>query len=329
MSHLLTTDRLLLEYLKSRFTQAPRPEWTTSEVSPNLMGKISNMDACDYLRLFPNDSVKLIITDEPYGVAPTRINLKMRSDIATDFYWDKTQVDKLDDVYQGLVIGKNDGDVPRLPAHLLNEWVFEAARVLDPLGLLVNFGNAEFTGSFRDVCRVAGLRYRASIPWLKTNVAPHFRKNNFRSGHETIFFASKGVTKGVINFQEQQEMVNFIIDQICPNCKTSYPVVFSNKYDYPRWFENIEHWGEEAFEISSIVANKKTSHGTEKPEWIIVKYMTIASNKGDLVVDPYVGSGTTAAVAQRLGRVWSANDLSPEYVEWATKRVQLQSRGFI
>lgn len=329
MSYLLTTDRHLLAYLKSRFDNAPRPT-LPAEVSPGLIRTISNMDACDYLRLFPDNSVKLIMTDEPYGVAPTRINLKMRSDIATDFYWDKTRIDELDEVYAGLAWGSaKDGDTPRLPAHLLNEWVFEAARVLDPLGIIINFGNSEFTGSFRDVCRYAGLRYRASIPWLKTNVAPHFRKNNFRSGHETIFFASKGITKGVINFQEQQEMVNFIIDQRCPNCHSSFPVIFSNKYDYPKWFDNLDNWGEDAYEISPIVSNKTSNHGTEKPEWIIVKHMTITSNKGDFVVDPFVGSGTTAAVAQRLGRVWSANDLSPEYVDVARKRIKLQPKSFM
>lgn len=326
MTFLLTTDRRILDYLKTRYEQQQVLLLETEYVT-DLLDTVHNLDACDFLRLIPDGSVDFVFTDEPFGVAPTRLNLKARSDITTDFKWDK--ITDLPDLYKELLYGTGPEE-PRLPLHLLNEWVFEAYRILKPTGLMVNFGSAEFIGSFRDVCRLAGFTWRASIPWLKVNTAPHFRKANFRSGFETIFFASKGKTKGEWNFQEQQEMVNFIIDQICPNCKTSFPVIFSNHYDNPRWFENVDWQVTDfsQFEISAMT-NKKTNHPTEKPEWLISKLMQIMSNKGDIVVDPFVGMGTTASVAKKLGRRYIVNDLDADYAEYVRGRLRNQANSLI
>lgn len=319
MGFLLTTSLVILNHLKTKYEAAQRSAVPIEQ----LINTVHNLDGCDFLRLIPDSSIDFIMTDEPYGVAPTRLNLKARSDITTDFAWDK--IGELPEIYKDLLHG-NGPEEPRLPAHLLNEWVFEAFRILKPTGLLVNFGQAEFIGSFKDICRYVGFTWRASIPWLKTNVAPHFRKSNFRSGHETIFFASKGRTKNVINFMQQQEMINYIIDQICPNCKTSFPIVFSNNYDNPAWFENVD-WeitDFSQFEISAMT-NKKTLHPTEKPQWLISKYMQIMSNKDSIVVDPFVGMGTTASVAKLLQRRYIVNDLDPEYAQFVTKRLANQA----
>jgi DNA modification methylase len=317
MTFLLTTDRRILDYLKCRYLtyhRYPQPllDWDT----------VHNLDCIELLGQIPDSSVDLVLTDEPYGTAPTRLNLKAKNDITTDFEWDR--IKELPEVYKDLLFGSGP-ESPRLPMHLLNEWVFEAYRVLKPTGLLVNFGQGETITSFKDVCRFAGFTWRASIPWLKTNTAPHFRKANFRSGHETIFFASKGKTKGEWNFMEQQEMVNFIIDQICPNCNTSFPVIFSNNYDKPKWFENVD-WQMEGFEISAMT-NKKTDHPTEKPEWLISKLMQIMSNKGDIVVDPFIGKGTVASVAKKLGRRYIVNDLNTEYAEYVRGRLLSQANS--
>lgn len=324
MTFLLTTDRRILDYLKGRyktFNQVYQPDNYDRTL---MLDTVHNMDCCDFLRTIPDMSIDFLLTDEPYGVAPTRLNLKARSDITTDFEWDQIKV--LPEIYKDLLHG-NGPEEPRLPLHLLNEWVFEAYRVLKPTGLLINFGQAEFITTFKDVCRYAGFTWRASVPWFKLNVAPHFRKTNFRSGFETIFFASKGKTKGEWNFMEQQEMVNFIIDQICPNCQVSFPVIFSNNYDTPKWFANVD-WQVEGFEISPMT-NKKTHHPTEKPEWLISKMMQIMSDRGDIVCDPFVGGGTTASVAKKLQRRYIVNDLNTEYAEFVKGRLLSQANSLI
>lgn len=324
MSFLLTTDRKILEYLKIKYYSI-----TQRSVIPinQLINTVHQMDVCDFLRQIPDQSVDLIFCDEPYGVSPTHLNLKAMADITTNFTWDR--IKELPEIYKNLLYG-NGSEEPRLPMHLLNEWIFEAYRVLKPTGLLVNFGQAEFITTFKDVVRYADFTWRASLPWLKTNTAPHFRKSNFRSGHETIYFASKGKTKGEWNFLEQMEMVNFIIDQHCPNCKISFPTIFSNMYDSPKWYENVD-WkitDYSQFEISPMT-NKKTPHPTEKPQWLISKYMQIMSNKDDIVVDPFCGGGTIPSVAKLLGRRFITNDLSEEWSNYTRNRLANQVNSLV
>jgi DNA modification methylase len=319
---LTTTDRTIIEYLKSLYEKS-HGEWDGPLVLSELEGTVHNLDASEYLRLFPDNSVKLILTDEPYGQANTRLNLKARSDITTDFEWG--HVPELPDIYNGLVYEDKIG--ARLPTHLYTEWVFEAARVLEEHGILINFGMSEFTGTMRDICVHAGLMWRASGPWIKTNPAPHFRKNNFRSGHETFFVASKGTTKGFINFQEQQEMINWLIDTRCPNCNAEFPVTFSNNYNFPEWSKSVENWNP-VWETSNLT-NKKSRHQTEKPDWLLTKFITIFSNPGDMVIDPFGGSGSTSVAAKRLGRKWSTNDMTPEWYEYIKQRMSSQVNSFI
>jgi site-specific DNA-methyltransferase (adenine-specific) len=67
---------------------------------------------------------------------------------------------------------------------------------------------------------------------------------------------------------------------------------------------------------------EKTPHPTQKPEELIRKLVLAASSAGDVVLDPFSGSGTTAVVAEQLGRRWLACDLNAEYNKWAVERIE-------
>lgn len=67
---------------------------------------------------------------------------------------------------------------------------------------------------------------------------------------------------------------------------------------------------------------EKTPHPTQKPEELLGKFVLASSNKGDLVIDPFSGSGTTAVVAEQLLRRWMACDLDSLYNTWAIDRLQ-------
>ena len=69
--------------------------------------------------------------------------------------------------------------------------------------------------------------------------------------------------------------------------------------------------------------NEKTPHPTQKPEELLRKIVLASSNLGDLIIDPFLGSGTTAVVAEQLHRKWKGGDISLEYSLWAVKRVEL------
>jgi len=69
--------------------------------------------------------------------------------------------------------------------------------------------------------------------------------------------------------------------------------------------------------------HEKTNHPTQKPEELLRKFVLASSNPGDTVVDPFLGSETTAVVAEQLGRKWKGCDISPEYCHWAAERIEL------
>jgi len=75
--------------------------------------------------------------------------------------------------------------------------------------------------------------------------------------------------------------------------------------------------------------NEKTPHPTQKPEELLRKFILASSNPGDIVIDPFLGSGTTAVVSEQLGRKWKGCDISIEYSFWAAKRIELVQRKSI
>jgi len=71
---------------------------------------------------------------------------------------------------------------------------------------------------------------------------------------------------------------------------------------------------------------ENTDHPTQKPEKLLAKLLLASSNQGDFVFDPFLGSGTTAVVAKKLGRRFSGVEINPEYGAWALKRLQLAEK---
>jgi site-specific DNA-methyltransferase (adenine-specific) len=69
--------------------------------------------------------------------------------------------------------------------------------------------------------------------------------------------------------------------------------------------------------------HEKTPHPTQKPEELLRAIVLASSNPGDLVIDAFLGSGTTAVVAEQLGRRWLGCDRSPEYCGWAAEHIKL------
>jgi len=109
-----------------------------------------------------------------------------------------------------------------------------------------------------------------------------------------------------------------------PQADTS---TFSGRDSKPRddWTPNpLGAKPKDVFDIPTTCngMNEKTPHPTQKPEELVRKLVLASSNEGDIVLDPFSGSGTTAVVAQQLGRRWLACDLSREYNEWAIRRLE-------
>ncbi len=157
----------------------------------------------------------------------------------------------------------------------------ESWRVLKPGGALYMFSSTQNAGYFVRKAEERGFVFRSQLALIKKNPLPSWSKSSWRSAHEVCFYVTKG-RPTTFNFLSQSELVN----------------VYS-------------HWSRK----------KETRHPTEKPLELIERIVRVSSSTGDLVVDPFLGSGTTAVAAKKLGRRFVGFDLSEEYLAMARDRL--------
>jgi site-specific DNA-methyltransferase (adenine-specific)/modification methylase len=200
----------------------------------------------------PDKSVDLILTDPPYNVANDReFVFEGRKNISKDFgEWDRHEHNEF--------------------KAMLDVWAFHFNRILTDNGSGYIFTSDVYISHLRESLEKAGLRYRATITWHKTNPGTSVTKSNFISSTEYIIYFSKD--HPVFNFTDDNDMHNFIESPLCG--------------------------GNERLKD----AKGDTLHPTQKPKSIIRKLMDISSNRGQTVFDGFMGVGTTAKVAKNTGR---------------------------
>ncbi len=163
-------------------------------------------------------------------------------------------------------------------------WFKECARVLKPGAWIYIFFDKFRTGLF-DLWLAPkyGLKSKTIYVYVKSNPVPNYHKANWNSGTEHIWVGCKGKGK-LKNFLYQKYMMNYFI--------------------YP----NASVW-------------KKTKHPTEKPEKLIERLVLVNSNEGEIILDPFFGSGTTGVVAKRLGRKFIGIEMEESYCRMAKERI--------
>lgn len=160
--------------------------------------------------------------------------------------------------------------------------ISECYRVLKPGGALYMFTAREQNGFFIRKAAERGFTYRNQLAMVKKNPLPSFAKSNWRSAFEACMYLTKG-KPGTFNFVSQKE------------CKN----VFA--------YANSRH---------------VTRHPTEKPLELIKLIVRVSSNQDELVVDPFMGSGTTAVACKELGRNFLGFELEPTYIKMANERLK-------
>lgn len=144
-------------------------------------------------------------------------------------------------------------------------------------------------------------------------------KANWKNCSEDIWYATK-----------QKDQFTFNTDAVKLKRRVIAP--YKNKDGSPKdWQKSasgnfrLTHpsnlWTDITIPFWSMPEN--TDHPTQKPEKLIAKLILASSHEGDLVFDPFMGSGTTAVVAKKLSRHYAGVELNPEYVQWALKRLEL------
>ena len=176
-------------------------------------------------------------------------------------------------------------------------WLAEARRILKPNGSLW------VIGSYHNIFRVgtslqdAGFWILNDIVWRKANPMPNFKGTRFTNAHETLIWASMGEkARYTFNYRTMKTLndeLQMRSDWVLPICGGP---------------ERIKRHGVKA-------------HPTQKPEALLYRVMLATTNRGDVVLDPFFGTGTTGAVARRLGRHWIGCEREEDYIAVAEERI--------
>jgi modification methylase len=177
------------------------------------------------------------------------------------------------------------------------QWLIEARRILKPNGALWVIGS--YHNIFRVGAKLQDLGYWIlnDIVWRKANPMPNFRGTRFTNAHETLIWASRSdESRYTFNYRAMKTLN----DELQMRSDWSLPICGGA--------ERIKKGGSKA-------------HPTQKPEALLYRVLLAATNPGDVVLDPFFGTGTTGAVAKRLGRHFIGIERDPGYVEVAEERI--------
>ena len=177
------------------------------------------------------------------------------------------------------------------------DWLIEAKRILKPDGALW------VIGSYHNIYRVGailqdlGFWILNEIVWRKTNPMPNFKGTRFTNAHETLLWCSQGEkSRYHFNYRAMKTLndeLQMRSDWVLPICSGG---------------ERLKEGGTKV-------------HPTQKPESLLYRVLLATTEKGDVVLDPFFGTGTTGAVAKRLGREWIGCEREGVYRDAAYKRI--------
>jgi modification methylase len=239
-------------------------------------------DCVAELEKLPSGSVDLVFADPPY-------NLQLQGDLRRP---DQSLVDAVDDAWDQFESFSAYDAFTRA-------WLLQVRRVLKPSGALW------VIGSYHNIFRVGatlqdlGFWILNDVVWRKTNPMPNFRGRRFTNAHETLIWASRDASaKGYTFNYEALKAGN---EDLQPRSDWLIPICSGN--------ERLKG------------GDGRKAHPTQKPEALLARVLLSASRPGDVVLDPFFGSGTTGAVAKRLGRHFVGVERDRDYAAVARARI--------
>jgi modification methylase len=231
----------------------------------------------------PAASVDLVFADPPY-------NLQLEGALSRP---DQSVVDAVDDDWDKFAdFGEYDA--------FTRAWLSAARRTMKPNATIV------VIGSYHNIFRVGaalqdlGFWILNDIIWRKANPMPNFRGRRFTNAHETMIWAARSAEARAYTF--------------------NYEMLKAGNEDCQArsdWFLPICSGAERLKDDKG-----RKTHPTQKPESLVARVLVAATNAGDLVLDPFFGSGTTGAVARRLRRSFIGIERDPAYAAAARKRIE-------
>jgi site-specific DNA-methyltransferase (adenine-specific) len=177
------------------------------------------------------------------------------------------------------------------------EWLSASQCVLKPTGTIWVIGTYHNIYRVGAIMQDLGFWILNDLVWIKRNPMPNFRGVRFTNAHETILWAQK--KKGA-KYTFNHKSMKALNDDLQMRSDWNLPLVTGNK---------------------RIKLNGTKAHSTQKPEALLYRILMASSNPGDVVLDPFFGTGTTGAVAKKLGRNWIGIERDKKYIKIAQKRI--------
>jgi len=176
-------------------------------------------------------------------------------------------------------------------------WLRASQRVLKDTGTIWVIGTYHNIYRVGAIMQDLGFWFLNDVVWIKNNPMPNFRGVRFTNAHETIIWAQKKKgAKYTFNHQTMKKLNDDL------QMRSDWNLALAT--------------GKQR-----IKSNGTKAHTTQKPEALLYRIIMASSNVGDVVLDPFFGSGTTGAVAKKLGRNWIGIERDKKYIRVAQKRI--------
>ena len=246
------------------------------------VNQILQGECVEIMRTLPDECIDLVFADPPY-------NLQLGGDLHRP---DNSKVSAVDNDWDQ--IGNHD-DYDLFSC----AWMEEAKRILKPNGAIWVMGAYHNIFRLGTFLQDMGFWIMNDVIWRKTNPMPNFKGTRFTNAHETLIWAAKTKdAKPTFNYAAMKALndgVQMRSDWVLPICS-----------------------GGERIKAS----DGKKAHPTQKPEALLHRVLLATTSPGDVILDPFFGTGTTGAAAKRLGRKFIGIEREDAYVRVATERLE-------
>jgi modification methylase len=246
------------------------------------LDRVLEGDCVEVMQRLPEDSCDLVFADPPY-------NLQLEGELRRP---DNSKVDAVDDAWDQF---ESFADYDRFT----RAWLTPARRVLKDSGAIWVIGSYHNIFRVGTILQDLGFWILNDVVWRKSNPMPNFRGRRYTNAHETLIWAAKA--RDGKNYTFNYEAMKSLNDDLQMRSDWTLPICAG------------------AERLKDPQGAK--AHSTQKPESLLHRVVVGSTRRGDVILDPFFGSGTTGAVARRLGRHFIGVERDPGYARLARERI--------